>query len=168
MRLAIAAQWKYQGIGPRSAMTYNLVMPPTGRIAKRIISIDHYTLAPVAWLIMLYIATAFTAGCDVTPEGGIELVLFEARHVAIHLLAFAIQSWLIARAIRPSGHLDTRRSSMWLIALVLVLSVGQEALQSLYRSEVRVLASLWDLAVDTVGGAAGWWWYRHRRIDASH
>lgn len=119
-------------------------------------------LAPVIWLIMLYTATALTAGVDTSPNGGINLLLFEVRHVAMHLLAFAVQSWLIARALRLSAGFVTISRCAWLVALVFVLGMGQEALQALYRHEVRVTASLWDLVVDTTGGLIGWWWHIHR------
>lgn len=124
---------------------------------------DKHALAPVVWLVALYVATALTAGVDATPDGGVDLILFEARHIAMHLAAFAIQAWLIANALRLSGGPGTMHNGALLIALVLVLGVGQEALQGLYRQEVRVLASLWDLAVDTAGGAIGWWWYKLRQ-----
>jgi hypothetical protein len=116
----------------------------------------------VVWLIMLYVSTAVTAGAGATPEGDIALILFELRHVALHLLAFSIEGWLIANALRLPADSVTMRSGIWLIVVVLTLGIGQEALQGLYRNEVRVLASLWDLAVDATGGAIGWWWHKHR------
>lgn len=125
--------------------------------------LDKHTIASVAWLITLYIATALTAGVDASPEGGLDLLLFEARHVAMHLLMFAIQAWLIAQALRLSGSQDIMRNGIFLVGLVLLLGIGQEALQSLYRHEIHMLASLWDLAVDMAGGTAGWWWYSYQR-----
>ncbi len=129
----------------------------------KIIPLDKYTFAPMVWLVMLYIATALTAGVDARPEGGFDLILFEARHGVIHLLAFAVEAWLIACALRLSGNSGTERDGIGLIVLALVLGIGQEALQSLYRHEVRVLASLWDVAVDATGGALGWCWHKHWR-----
>ena len=125
--------------------------------------LDKYRIASITWLIALYVATALTAGIDNTPEGNLARLLFEARHVLMHALVFAVQAWLIAHALRLPDNRNTMRKGLWLILLVLILGIGQEALQSLYRSEVRTLASLWDLAVDTAaGGAIGWGWYRHQ------
>ena len=124
--------------------------------------LDKYSIASIAWLVTLYVATALTAGVDASPEGGLALILFEARHVIMHSLAFAIQAWLIAHALRLPSSKNAIHNGLLLIALVLILGIGQEVLQSLYRQEIRMLASLWDLAVDTAGGAAGWWWYRHQ------
>ena len=145
-------------------MAYNLVMSHTVTTPNNTLSTRAYMLAPAVWLVMLYIATALTAGVDATPEHSAERILFEVRHVAMHLLAFAVQAWLIAHALRLTGDLETKRSGIWLIALVLVLGIGQEALQGLYRHEIRTWASLWDLTVDASGGAIGWWWYRRQLI----
>lgn len=147
-------------------MAYNLVMS-TVTTPNKTPSTRAYMLAPAVWLVMLYIATALTAGVDATPERSTEQILFEMRHIAMHLLAFAVQAWLIAHALRPAGDLETKRSGLWLVVLVLVLGIGQEVLQGLYRHEMRTWASLWDLTVDTSGGAIGWWWYR-RQLTRTH
>jgi hypothetical protein len=132
------------------------------------IYLDKYAIFSVVWLITLYVATALTAGVDASPEGGLALILFEARHVVMHSLVFAVQAWLIARALRvPHSH-GAPRTGTLLVTLVLTLGIGQEVLQSLYRCEIRVLPSLWDLVVDTMGGIAGWWWYKHRLPGFAH
>jgi hypothetical protein len=148
-------------------MAYNLAMRHMlERIPRPTLSINRYMLASVAWLIVLYTATALTAGVDATPEGSTERLLFEIRHVVMHLVAFAVQARLIAHTLPLSDKWEMRNRAMGLIALVLALGIGQETLQSLYRYEVRMWASVWDLAVDAAGGAIGWWWDRHRRARA--
>ena len=132
---------------------------------RTILLLNRYKIASVAWLIALYAATALTARIDTSPDDVLMLFLFELRHVIMHLLAFAIQAWLIAHAVQLPSDPDTKRDGGRLIALVLILGFGQEALQSVYRSEIRAVASLWDLVVDTGGGAAGWWWYTYRQIQ---
>lgn len=125
--------------------------------------LNKHRLVPITWLIMLYIGTALTAGVDTSPKGGVALIIFETRHVIMHLLAFAIQAWLIGYGLGMSSDHHNRSIGIWLIMVVLILGIGQEALQSLYRHEIRLLASLWDLTVDTTGGVIGWWWHKHQR-----
>ncbi|MBN1428388.1 MAG: hypothetical protein JXB07_08385 [Anaerolineae bacterium] len=131
---------------------------------------NRYQIASIVWLIVIYIVTALTAGVNASPEGGLALILFEARHVVMHSLIFAVQAWLISHALKLPGDLHTRHNGLRLLTLILLLGIGQEALQSLYRQEIRVLPSLWDLAVDVAGGAVGWgvYQYQHRRSQLRH
>jgi hypothetical protein len=145
-----------EGIGLGLVMAYNLVMT----IAKTgILLRDKHKLTPAIWLVALYIATALTAGIDASPDGGLALFLFETRHVMMHASVFAIQTWLVANALQLPRDGERRYNGMLLILLILTLGIGQEALQSLYRHEIRTFASLWDLLVDIGGGAGGWWLY---------
>ena len=131
----------------------------------------HKIIPAIVWLIIMYTATALTAGIDAAPEGGRELVLFEARHIIIHALGYAVQIWLIAFALGSLSQYDLRCVTLVLMGLALAVGIGQETIQSVIRAEIYVLASIFDLAVDAAGAGMGLWVYnrlQNRRKVLSH
>ena len=116
-------------------------------------------LPAIAWLIIMYVATALTAGIDASPEGGLELVVSEARHVIIHALGYAVQAWLVIYALDPLNRTNSTRVAVVLMGLTLALGVGQETIQTIARQEIFPLNSLFDLVVDVGGAGVGWWVY---------
>jgi hypothetical protein len=97
-------------------------------------------------MVMLYLATAANEILHVGPENPL---LFEAQQVALHTMVYAIQAWLLARAV------DAPAAA--LIGLALAIGLGQETLQSLWRGHLTALGSAIDLAVDGMGAALGLW-----------
>jgi VanZ family protein len=120
------------------------------------------TVLPFLWMGFVYVGTTGLAGLDPRPCCGAARALFEIRHVLTHLASFAIQVWLICLAVRlPTGGRLTRWAGL-LIALGLLLGLGQETLQTLLRHNLSALDSLWDLAVDLIGSTLGWLIYTRR------
>lgn len=122
------------------------------------LAISWRRLAPILWMTALYLATAANEILHVGPE---DPLLFEAQQIAVHTVSYAVQAWLLARAIAPTSS----RKRLALIALTLTIGVGQEALQSLIRGDIAALGSLVDLIVDGVGAVLGLWLagWRHCR-----
>lgn len=114
-------------------------------------------LLPTLWLIAMYIGTALMAGLDPAPQERLARLVFEARHVVTHTLAFAVQIGLIVWATRRRGQALTRREGLLLIGLGLALGLGQEALQAILRTRLYVVNSAFDVAVDGAGSVLGWW-----------
>ncbi len=114
-------------------------------------------LLPTIWLIAMYIGTALMAGLDPAPQERLARLAFEARHIATHTLAFAVQIGLIVRAARRSSQALSGREGLLLIGLGLALGLGQEALQAILRTRLYVVNSAFDLAVDGAGSVLGWW-----------
>lgn len=117
-------------------------------------------LIPILWLAVMYLGTALTAGIDAAPSGGLARAAFEGRHIIMHALAYAAQVWLAAWAVSASDS-DVSGAVLILLAMGLAIGAGQEALQTIVREELRLTASLFDLAVDGLGAVIGWWLY-HR------
>lgn len=116
-------------------------------------------LLPILWLIGSYIATVVMEVIGPPPDNRI---LFEARHIAIHTAGYAVQIWLIARALDLPRTLPGRER-VGLIALAAVFGVGQEVLQSVMRSRMALLASAFDVGVDSMGAALALWLFSRRR-----
>ncbi len=112
-------------------------------------------LPAVMWVLGMYVATALTAGVDAAPAGGAARVLFEARHIVIHALGFAVLGMLIAWPLRVSARPD--RSWMTLFGAALGVGIGQEALQAVLRERVYLGNSLLDAATDVMGAVLGLW-----------
>ncbi|HEC21926.1 MAG TPA: hypothetical protein ENI95_03300 [Chloroflexi bacterium] len=111
-------------------------------------------LPALLWLSAMYTLTALTADLNPSPEGGIELVLYEGRQVTLHLAAYAIQAGLLAFAL--NGRLSLT-SGVKLMGLILLIGLGQETIQALLRGRVLAGASAFDLGVDMAGAAVGLW-----------
>jgi hypothetical protein len=94
----------------------------------------------------LYVATVINEILRVGPE---DPLLFEAQQIAVHMVSYAVQAWLIARA--------TPAPAAALIGLAVVVGLGQEVLQSLVRGFILPLGSLVDLVVDGAGAGLGVW-----------
>jgi hypothetical protein len=124
-------------------------------------------LPPLLWLLALYIGTAATVGLDPAPDALLARILFEARHVLMHTVAFSGQIALVAWALRVES--PQRRAWIGLAGLALALGVGQEVIQALLRGQVFPVNSAFDLLVDAAGGALGllaWsWWMRQSGIS---
>jgi hypothetical protein len=117
-------------------------------------------------MLVVYIGTAMLAGRDPAPVGGDARAVFEIRHALTHLVTFALEVWLLCRAVRlPSTSRITRDAAI-LIGLGVLIGVGQETLQALGRHYLSTLDSLWDLSVDIAGSTLGWWLYNLRTLRA--
>lgn len=122
---------------------------------------EHATLRrvvlPAAWLIAIYLITWLAADIEPPPRNFWERVWFEAYHIFAHSFVYAVQIGLLAGALRltPAAVRPRARLFVPLLALMAVLGLGQETLQSLLRSHITVSGSLFDLLVDTGGAWLG-------------
>ncbi len=121
----------------------------------------NYALA-IGWMVALYVGTALIAGKDPRPPGGLQLVVFEARHIITHTVVYAIQAWLLARAAVHDRPEELRRSLPLWLAMTILIGVGQEVLQNVLREFIRFWPSVFDVATDGVGGALGLWLFSLR------
>jgi VanZ family protein len=121
----------------------------------------NYGLA-IGWMVALYVGTALIAGKDPRPPGGLELVIFEARHILTHTIVYAIQAWLLARTAIHDRPEDLRRSLPLWLAMATLIGVGQEVLQNALREVIRFWPSVFDVAVDAIGAAVGLWLFAAR------
>ncbi|MBN1311054.1 MAG: hypothetical protein JXB30_06505 [Anaerolineae bacterium] len=122
----------------------------------------HRYLPAIAWTLALYMGTALTAGQafipataqNATPEQIKQAWLwFELKHVILHAAAYSVLVWLLAWPYGGDWKKKRRRFLVNLLTAILLIGLGQEAVQSIVRWQIRLTNSLVDLASNT-GGAA--------------
>jgi hypothetical protein len=118
------------------------------------------SIAALGWVLTLYGLTAATAGLNVGPAAPPQAtaaqlsesaVWFEANHVVLHAACFAVLMGIIAfgnRTILASRKLPIVAS---LVALAVLVGMGQEALQGAIRARLVLDNSLFDLVCDLAG-----------------
>lgn len=122
---------------------------------------------PIGWMLVVYGGTTLLAKADPAPCCGVPRAIFETRHALTHLASFALEVWLLCRAVTLTGIGRLTRPALLLIGLGLAMGFGQETLQTLLRNHLMALDSLWDLIVDLAGSALGWWLYTRRPKQAA-
>ncbi len=107
--------------------------------------IDHALI--ILWLLALYGATTvqFLLRTDL-PQWQLEL-----RQIVLHLAAYGVGGWLMARAWHGLPGAGRRHWLLLVVVMAALVGLGQEVLQSLLRGMVRAGPSLFDLAVDALG-----------------
>lgn len=119
-------------------------------------------LPAVVWTLALYAGTTLTAGKalgpSVTQDATVEQVKaawfwFDFQHMILHAAAYGVLAGLLALP----GWGQTRGECLSLLAvflsIVLVVGLGQEAIQTVIRWEARPGDSLGDLASNFTGAA---------------
>lgn len=113
-------------------------------------------LLPFMWISFVYLGVALAEGHDPAPPPlTMASFVFEARHTLVHLLTFALEAWLVARAV------NLTRARFWralggLVALGVGLGLGIEILQVSRRADYEFWGGVWDIATDGVGAALGY------------
>jgi hypothetical protein len=119
-------------------------------------------LPAAAWTVALYAGTMLTAGKAFIPvvaqDATVDQVRaawfwFDFQHVVLHAAAYAVLAGLLAL---PAWGKKTRKEFVSLLvvflSVVLIVGLGQEAIQTAIRWEVRLADSLSDVA-SNFGGA---------------
>lgn len=120
-------------------------------------------LPAITWTLALYAGTTLTAGKALAPaiahEATTEQVKlawfwFDVHHVVLHAAAYGVLGGLLALTARANR---TRRERISLLVaflvIILIVGLGQEAIQTAIRWEVRLADSMGDL-VSNFSGAA--------------
>ena len=111
-------------------------------------------LPALTWLVLIYVVTVLAEGFDPPPAGFWARVLFELQHVAAHSFVYGVQVVLIWVGLRQSLHEPQETPVVWrIVALIVILGLGQEVLQSLLRQQVTIFGSGFDLFVDGTAAA---------------
>jgi len=123
-------------------------------------------LPAVIWLVAIYVVTVLSEGFDPPPTELWARVLFELKHVAAHSFVFGVQTILIFTGLRW-GVRPSNLSLAPLVALIIVLGLGQETLQSLLRHQVTIPGSAFDLATDGTAAllTARFLWFHPGRLS---
>lgn len=129
------------------------------RSVRRVLTSYQRLLPALAWTVALYLVTALTSTVEILPMAP---PLIEARNIVTHTAGYAVLAALVAWALGAPARPLTRRETTGILALSLVLGVGQESLQTALRGEAYLLNSLFDLLVDVGGAALGLWLVRRR------
>lgn len=119
-------------------------------------------LAAIAWTLGLYVGTMVTAGKAFIPTVAQEATAeqirmawfwFDFQHVILHAAAYGVLAGLL---VLPAGD-KTRREQLSLLVLllsvILMVGLGQEAIQTAIRWQLRLADSLGDLATNLLGAA---------------
>ncbi len=120
----------------------------------------HKYLPAIVWTLALYTGTALTAGQALAPlvaqDATIEQVRaawfwFDFEHVILHAAAYGVLAGLLALPAWGKTRSECLSLLAILLGIVLVVGLGQEAIQTIIRWEARVGDSLGDLASNFSG-----------------
>ena len=111
---------------------------------------------PALWITFVYVIVVLTEGKAPSPPfWTLERLVYETWHTVLHAGVFAIQVWLMARAVSAGGRNGGQDSAI-LIGVSTLLGVGIEILQASMRPDYLLLEGLWDVFSDYLGAVAGW------------
>jgi hypothetical protein len=119
-------------------------------------------LPAIVWTLALYAGTTLTAGKALVPlvaqdataeQARAAWFWFDFQHVILHAAAYGVLAGLLA--LPAWGRTRRARLSRLVIFLsvVLIVGLGQEAIQTVIRWEARLADSLGDLASNFTGAA---------------
>jgi hypothetical protein len=111
----------------------------------------------ILWLIFIYLITALAEDLPPPPDGFWARVFDESKHVVAHGGVYGVQALLIVAAVGYPGM--GWRAWQPVLILILVLGLGQEALQILMRHRFQPIGSPFDLLVDASGASLALWLY---------
>lgn len=119
-----------------------------------VLSLGRRWLPVAVWMIVIFALSAQPT----LPLPGVSW-LDEALQVGGHFTEYAILAYLISSAISPAN-----RSSRWRLLFALVWCVVYAMSDEWHQSFVPGRdASLFDLAIDTLGASVGYWLFRRKK-----
>lgn len=119
-------------------------------------------LPAILWTVALYFGTAITAGQPLVPrvpqDATTEQIStawfwFDFQHVILHGAAYGVLAGLLAWPAWGKSRKSYLFRLVVFLSIILIVGLGQEAIQTAIRWEMRLGDSLGDLA-SNFGGAA--------------
>lgn len=117
-------------------------------------------LPAIVWTLALYAGTTLTAGKALVPlvaqdataeQARAAWFWFDFQHVVLHAAAYGVLAGLMALPITCKTRRERLSLLVVFLSVILVVGLGQEAIQTAIRWEARLADSLGDLASNFTG-----------------